>query len=102
LEAAIAQEKKIIIDVDIAARPEARTFRGMVGKFIWCFTQILFYALRPMFIHPIKVNKWQVINIFTQAIIMTVFIYFAGWTALLYLLVSDFFAEVCIRSPDIS
>ena len=80
------------IDVDIPAKPEARTFRGMVGKFIWCFTQILFYALRPIFVHPIKLNKWQVNNILTQTIIMAVFIYFAGWTALLFLLVSDFFA----------
>jgi sphingolipid delta-4 desaturase len=80
------------IDVDIPAYPEARTFKGAAGKLIWCFTQILFYALRPLFVHPIKLNKWQVINIITQAAVMAVFIYFAGWIALLYLLVSDFFA----------
>jgi sphingolipid delta-4 desaturase len=80
------------IDVDIPAYPEARIFRGYFGKFIWAFTQILFYAFRPVFVHPLKINKWQVINLLFQIGVMAIFIPLAGWTSLLYLLVSDFFA----------
>jgi sphingolipid delta-4 desaturase len=80
------------IDVDIPAYLEARIFRGILGKLIWAFSQILFYAFRPVFIHPIKLNKWQVINLIFQVTVMAAIIPFAGWTGLLYLLLSDFFA----------
>jgi sphingolipid 4-desaturase/C4-monooxygenase len=80
------------IDVDIPARPEAKIFRGFVGKFIWAFNQILFYALRPVLVHPIKLNKWQVTNLLTQIVAMAVYIYFVGWIGVLYLLLCDFFA----------
>jgi sphingolipid delta-4 desaturase len=80
------------IDVDIPAFPEARVFRGYFGKFIWAFTQILFYAFRPIFVHPLKLNKWQVINLLFQIGVMSIFIPFAGWTSVLYLLLSDFLA----------
>lgn len=80
------------IDVDIPAYPEAWLFRGYIGKFIWAFTQILFYAFRPVFVHPLKLNKWQVINFLYQIAVMAIFISLAGWTSILYLLVSDFLA----------
>jgi sphingolipid delta-4 desaturase len=78
------------VDVDIPSRPEANIFQGFFGKTIWAFNQIIFYAVRPMMIHPIKINKWQVINIVTQICVMAVFFMFAGWNGLLYLLLSDF------------
>jgi sphingolipid delta-4 desaturase len=80
------------VDVDIPAYPEARIFRGYFGKFIWAFTQILFYAFRPVFVHPLKLNKWQVINLLFQIGIMAIFIPLAGWTSVFYLVLSDFFA----------
>lgn len=80
------------IDVDIPAYPEAWLFRGYIGKFIWAFTQILFYAFRPVIVHPLKLSKWQVINLLFQVVVMAIFIPLAGWTSVLYLLVSDFLA----------
>ncbi len=80
------------IDVDIPSYPEAKVFRGLIGKFIWAFNQIIFYALRPLFVHPIKLNKWQVINLISQVLVMAVYIYFVGWMGVVYLLLCDFFA----------
>ena len=80
------------IDMDIPAYGEARTFRGLAGKFIWAFNQILFYALRPVIVHPIKIQKWQVINLIFQVAAMAIYLPFAGWGGLLYLLISAFFA----------
>jgi len=80
------------IDVDVPTKKEAKIFRGVIGKSIWAFIQILFYAFRPMFVHPMKLNKWQIINVIFQLTVITVFLYFAGWYALLYLILADFFA----------
>ncbi len=80
------------VDVDVPTYTEAKIFKGVFGKTIWAFIQILFYAFRPMFVHPKKLNKWQIINLIFQVSLISVFIYFAGWYALLYLVLADFFA----------
>jgi len=79
-------------DVDIPTKNEAKLFSGTFGKMLWAFLQIVFYAFRPMFIRSVKITKWTVINFFFQIISIAVFVYFAGWYGLLYLLLSDFFA----------
>jgi len=86
------QQGKDGIDVDIPTKAETRIFRGTFGKLIWEVNQIFFYALRPMFVYPIKLKKWHYINIIFQVIAMAVFLPFAGWEGLLYLLLSSFFA----------
>ena len=80
------------VDADIPSRPEAKIFQGYFGKSVWAFNQIIFYAIRPMMVHPIKIFKWQVINIVFQIAVMAVFIFFAGWSGLIYLILSDFIA----------
>lgn len=80
------------IDVDVPTYNEAKIFRGFFGKLVWAFIQILFYAFRPVFVHPMKLNKWQIINLVFQVIAISVFVYFAGWYALIYLIVADFLA----------
>ena len=86
------QQGEDTYDVDIPVKNEARIFRGVIGKMVWAFIQIIFYAFRPMFVRKIKITKWQIYNIVFQIIAISVFIYFAGWYALIYLLLSDFFA----------
>ena len=86
------QQGEDTYDVDIPVKNEARIFRGVIGKMVWAFIQIIFYAFRPMFVRKIKITKWQIYNIIFQIIAISVFIYFAGWYALIYLLLSDFFA----------
>ena len=80
------------LDVDIPSKFETTIFRGFIGKMVWAFFQIIFYAFRPIFTYPVKPNKWTIINFIFQVIAMVVFIYFAGWTAVLYLIISDFLA----------
>ena len=80
------------IDADIPIEAEARLFRGFIGKLLWFFNQIIFYAVRPVFIKPIKVDKWQVYNIVLQVVVMAAFLSFAGWSGLLFLLLSLVFA----------
>ncbi len=80
------------IDVDIPTTAETKIFRGTFGKLIWEVNQIFFYALRPMFVYPIKLKKWHYINIVFQVIVMAVFLPYAGWGGLFYLLLSAFFA----------
>lgn len=76
------------VDVDIPMEGEARFFRGLLGKFLWFLNQIIFYAVRPVFVKPIKIDKWQVYNIIFQVAVMAVYLPFAGWSGLVYLLLS--------------
>ena len=79
-------------DMDIPSLFEAKIFRGFIGKVMWFFNQIVFYAVRPVFGKPIKPDKWQVYNIIFQVAAMAVFLPFAGWEGTLYLLLSLVFA----------
>ena len=76
------------VDADIPLVAEAKLFRGFFGKLLWFFNQIVFYAVRPVFVKGIKVDKWQLYNIIFQVAAMAVFLPFAGWSGLLYLLLS--------------
>lgn len=80
------------IDVDVPSKAETKIFKGTFGKLVWEVNQIFFYALRPMFIYPLKLKKWHYINIAVQIAAMAVFLPLAGWSGLFYLLLSAFFA----------
>ena len=76
------------VDVDIPSRIEARLFRGFIGKFLWFLNQIVFYAVRPVFVKPVKLEKWQLYNLIFQVVAMAIYLPFAGWSGLIYLLLS--------------
>jgi sphingolipid 4-desaturase/C4-monooxygenase len=76
------------IDVDIASRNEVKIFKGFFGKLIWMFFQIPFYSLRPLFIYPIKPDKWIYINIVIQLSFFVGFYFIVGWWGLFYLFIS--------------
>ena len=80
------------VDADIALAGEARMFRGFFGKVLWFVHQIVFYAVRPMLVKAAPVDKWMVLNWVVQIAAMAVILTFAGWTGLLYLLLSLVFA----------
>ncbi|MEQ9230932.1 MAG: fatty acid desaturase, partial [Cyclobacteriaceae bacterium] len=75
-------------DTDIPSEFEARVFTGYFGKFIWMIFQLVFYAIRPVFMKPLKVDKWLVLNVVAQIAFDVLFFYFAGWQGLLYLVLS--------------
>lgn len=79
-------------DNDIPTEHEARIFKGIFGKLIWLANQVLFYAVRPLLMAPLKPTKWHVINFVFQFTAIGIYIWFAGWNALLFLLLSFFFA----------
>lgn len=80
------------IDTDIPGRREALIFQGFLGKLIWLINQILFYALRPILTHPIKIDGWLIGNTLFQLGFMGFYIWLVGWYGLLYLVLSLFFA----------
>lgn len=80
------------IDTDIPGDKEALIFSSFFGKLIWLINQILFYAIRPLVIHPIKIDKWQVINFLVQVIAMIGYYYLAGWEGIIFLTLSIFVA----------
>jgi len=75
-------------DTDLPSKQEAGIFKGLIGKLAWVTNQIAVYGIRPLFVHPTKMNKWQVINIVFQIIVLTLFTYLLGLGAFYYLLVS--------------
>lgn len=80
------------VDADIPMVWEAKLFRGRIGKLIWAINQILFYAFRPILVHPIKLEKWHYTNIIFQLVAMALFLPFAGWSGVGYLLLSMYIA----------
>ncbi len=82
-------------DMDIPTVLEAKIFRGFIGKVLWFFNQIVFYALRPTFGKPIKPDKWMIYNIIFQVAAMAVFLpilFQNGWAGFAYLILSLVFA----------
>ncbi|MFY0653017.1 MAG: fatty acid desaturase [Cyclobacteriaceae bacterium] len=79
-------------DTDLPTETEAKVFKGFLGKILWATNQILFYAFRPVFVHPIKLEKWHIINIVFQLIAISAYTYFLGIPALIYLVVCIFLA----------
>ncbi len=82
-------------DMDIPTVLEAKIFRGFIGKVLWFFNQITFYALRPTFGKPIKPDKWMIYNIIFQVVAMAIFLpilFQNGWAGFVYLILSLVFA----------
>lgn len=79
-------------DTDLPTQLEAKVFRGFFGKILWATNQIIFYAIRPMFVHTIRLEKWHYINIVFQLAAVALYWYFVGFGAVLYLLFSLFLA----------
>ena len=80
------------VDADIPLDSEAKFFSGLLGKIVWFIHQIVFYATRPMFVKPLKINKWFVANFVFQVTAMAIILPLAGWWGLAYLVLSLLFA----------
>jgi sphingolipid 4-desaturase/C4-monooxygenase len=80
------------VDADIPLESEAKFFNSLFGKIIWFVHQIVFYAVRPMFVKALKVNKWFVLNFIFQITAMAIILPLAGWWGLAYFALSLVFA----------
>jgi sphingolipid delta-4 desaturase len=69
---------------------EANFFQSKFRKFLNVFFMSFFYGLRPMIVCPKVPTKWEIINFISQFSFDAVIIYFWGWSALGYFILSTF------------
>ena len=93
------------LDTDIPTEKEAMFFanpsysypRRCFMKFLFMTTQIFFYALRPLFVRPETTalaarDPWYIFNALAQYSYDAFLIYNAGFSSIIYLLLSTFWA----------
>ena len=80
------------VDTDIPTRGEAKMFTmgGALLKVVWVIGQLFFYAIRPLFVRPKPMGKWDFLNLLSQLTFDLAYIKFAGPRAFTYLLASVF------------
>lgn len=78
------------IDMDVPSLTEVRLVKNIIAKTIWVFLQLFFYALRPLFLKPKPPGIWEFINFSVQIALDVSMVYFFGWKALAYLILSTF------------
>lgn len=78
------------IDMDIPSQAEAQAVTNVITKSIWVLLQLFFYAFRPVFLKPKPPGLWEFINLAVQVSLDATLVYFWGWKALAYLILSTF------------
>jgi len=76
------------VDTDIPTPIEGWFFNNTLKKIVWAFLQPLFYALRPMMVKPKTPCLMEIINFVTCISFDLMLVYFIGWCAVGYLLLS--------------
>lgn len=76
------------VDVDLPTKFEGEFFNTPLRKFFYLFFQAAFYAARPAFIRPKKLNDLDKLNYFIIFITDAIVIYYCGLSGLMYLLLS--------------
>lgn len=72
------------LDTDVPTVWESRWVKGKARKFFWLIFQGLAYALRPLFMMPLKPNRWIIANFAVQAAFDVAVYQLFGLKALLY------------------
>ncbi|KAF2021458.1 sphingolipid delta4-desaturase [Aaosphaeria arxii CBS 175.79] len=80
------------LDTDLPTPLEALFLDSVLGKAFFCTFQILFYALRPMFVYQLPLTKIHFLNIAVQFAFDFALIKFIGGRALGYMILSSFLA----------
>jgi len=82
------------LDADLPSRWEAKLIgNGFVGKALWLLFFPIFQGLRPPRLKEIKfANKWIWVNLIFVLAFDAAIVYFFGWAAIVYFLLSFFFA----------
>ena len=80
------------VDTDIPTNVEVRFIKGKYLKCIWCFFQIVAYALRPMCIKVHNVSKDLIINWVIQLLFNIIWVRLHGLQSLRYFLLCDLLA----------
>jgi sphingolipid delta-4 desaturase len=80
------------LDTDLPTAFEAVFLDSVAGKAFFATFQILFYALRPMFVYSLPMTKIHLFNVVVQLVFDYALVKFAGGRALGYLIMSSFLA----------
>ena len=76
------------LDTDVPTNFEARWVKGPLRKLTWVLFQGFAYALRPIFLVPLKPNRWVILNLFTQVLFDWLVYHFWGVKSLAYFPIS--------------
>jgi sphingolipid delta-4 desaturase len=80
------------LDTDLPTSVEAIFLDSLLGKAFFCTFQILFYAVRPIFIYKVPFTSIHFINIFVQLLFDFVLVKLGSPQSLKYLILSSFLA----------
>ncbi|CCH44308.1 sphingolipid delta4-desaturase [Wickerhamomyces ciferrii] len=81
-----------VLDTDVPTKYEAIVLSNVLGKSFFATFQILFYALRPMFITQIKFTYIHLLNVLVQLFVDFLIVKYWGWKSLSYFIFSSFLA----------
>lgn len=80
------------LDTDLPTAFEAIFLDSLLGKAFFCTFQLLFYAIRPMFIFKVPFGPVHYLNIVCQVLFDILIVRYLGWHALAYFILSSFLA----------
>ena len=80
------------VDTDLPTAFEALFLDSVFGKAFFCTFQLLFYAIRPMFVYKIAFGPIHYLNIAAQVAFDVVVLRYLGWYSMTYLLLSSLLA----------
>jgi sphingolipid 4-desaturase/C4-monooxygenase len=80
------------LDADLPTALEAIVLDSLLGKAFFCTFQLLFYAIRPIFVFQIPFGPVHYLNVGVQAVADVLVVRFWGGNALVYLILSSFLA----------
>ncbi|KAI9671831.1 MAG: hypothetical protein M1831_003359 [Alyxoria varia] len=80
------------LDTDLPTPLEAIFLDSILGKAFFCTFQILFYAVRPMFVYQLPITKLHLFNIVVQVAFDYAIVQTLGAGALGYFILSSFLA----------
>lgn len=80
------------LDTDLPTPFEAIFLDSVLGKAFFCTFQLIFYAIRPMFIYRLPITRIHLVNIAAQVVFDYFLVKYAGGRALGYLIWSSFLA----------
>lgn len=75
-----------LLDTDIPSKMEAALFTNSLRKLCWCILQPFFYTIRPLFVHPKPVEKFELYNAIAQLVFDMLVVKFFGWHVLAYMI----------------
>ncbi|KAF4551636.1 Sphingolipid delta(4)-desaturase-like protein [Elsinoe fawcettii] len=80
------------LDTDLPTSLEAIFLDSVAGKAFFCTFQILFYALRPMFVYQVPFTNISALNVGTQLLFDLIMYEVCGAQAIKYFIFSSFLA----------